>query len=288
MMDEPAAAGTFDKPLSAVTTGTEWMKENGGRKGVDPHMAARRQTAADGRWSEGGEEGVGGCKKKKKKDCRSICGIDNMVSAPRWGDVTGWQVGCCCLCHWLGDQGRHAETPATQTPGSEAYDCCRDRGDTWTRCGTHTHTPAHARTRTHTHGWCKVTSPIANYRHRASIRSRGSKLHGSTTTRAMCPGVICQTNYLSWACNCGENRYSGNCVVSCNVKWCFPSIFRRDERSKDCSAEIRCSIWPPSQARESKNICHRWIPGLWGEKKSNLMSLDRRQRALATSWNICK
>lgn len=78
-----------------------------------------------------------------KKDRRSICGIDNMVSAPRWGDVTGWQVGCCCLCHWLGDQGRHAETPATQTPGSEAYDFSRGRGDTWTHSGTHTLAHAH-------------------------------------------------------------------------------------------------------------------------------------------------
>lgn len=65
---------------------------------------------------------------------------------------------------------------------------------------------------------CNVTPPIANYHHGASIWSRGSKLHGSTTTRAMCLGVICQTNYLSWACNCSENRYSGNCVASCNVK----------------------------------------------------------------------
>lgn len=119
---------------------------------------------------------------------------------------------------------------------------------------THELTVAHESVRARTHlctytlCGCKVTSPIANYRHSASIQSRGSKLHGSTTTRAMCPAVICQTNYLSWACNCSENRYSGNCVVSCNVKWCFPSIFRRDERSKDCSAEIRGSIRPPSQA----------------------------------------
>lgn len=98
-------------------------------------------------------------------------------------------------------------------------------------------TVVHSRSRPYALSGCKVTSPITNYRHRASFRSRGSKLHGSTTTRAMCPGVICQTNYLSWACNCSENRYSGNCVVSCNVKWCFPSIFRRDERSKDCSVQ---------------------------------------------------
>ena len=46
MMDEPAAAGTFDKPLSAVTTGTEWMKE--GRKEQAHTCADRPRMMADG------------------------------------------------------------------------------------------------------------------------------------------------------------------------------------------------------------------------------------------------
>lgn len=162
-----------------------------------------------------------------------------------------WQAGrwaaAVCVTDWeiRTDMQRF---PQTQTPGSEASDCSRGRGDTRSHSGTR----ERARLCMCTHSGCKVTSPIANYRHSASIQSWGSKLHGSTTTRAMCPAVICQTNYLSWACNCSENRYSGNCVVSCNVKWCFPSIFRQDERSKDCSTEIHGSIWPPSQTQSLK------------------------------------
>lgn len=225
----------------------DWVNEGRkvGRSRNTRRRADRPQMMAD-EVKRGGKEGRG--RGDCKRDRRSICGIDNMVSAPRWGDVTGWQVGCCCLCRWLGDQGRHAEIPATQAPGSEAYDCNPGCGDTWTHSGTYKHT----RLCTYTLCGCKVTSPIANYRHSASISSWVSKLHGSTTTRAMCPAVICQTNYLSWACNCSENRYSGNCVVSCNVKWCFPSISRQDERSKDCSAEKRGSIWPRSQTRSLK------------------------------------
>lgn len=88
MMDEPAHAGAFDKPLSAVTGGTERMKA-GSHDRADTHPATCRQTTDDSRWSE---------ERIVKKDRRSICGIDNAVSAPRWGDVTGWQVGRCCLC----------------------------------------------------------------------------------------------------------------------------------------------------------------------------------------------
>lgn len=220
-----------------------------------------------------------------KKEHRSIYGIDNMVSAPRWGDVTGWQVGCCCLCHRLRDQGRHAEIPATQTPGSEAPDCSRGHGDTWTHGGTHKWMCAHTYA---LHG-CKVTSHIANYRHSASVLSRGSKLHGSTTTRAMCPAVICQTNYLSWACNCSENRYSGNCVVSCNVNWCFPSIFRQDESRKDCSADIRGSIRPSSQTLVLKIYTRGETSAFWEEKHHTLMlglsvSVMALSIRLATSW----
>ena len=142
MMDEPAAAGTFDKPLSAVTTGTEWMKggREGGREGGRSsymRRADRPQMMADG---------VKGGIVKKKKDRRSIRGIGNMVSAPRRGGGT-WQAGrwaaAVCVTDWeiRADMQR---SPTTQTPGSEAYDCSRGRGDTWThRVHTHTHVHAH-------------------------------------------------------------------------------------------------------------------------------------------------
>lgn len=117
-----------------------------------------------------------------ERGCRSISGVDNMASfLGRRDRLAGGP--------WL-DLGRR-QIPADPRSGSQNVRPLAG---------------------------CKVTPPIANYRQGASIRSRGSKLHGSTTTRATCPGVICQTNYLSWACNCSENRYSGNCVVSCNVK----------------------------------------------------------------------
>lgn len=238
MMDEPAAAGTFDKALSAVTTGTEWMKE-GRQEGADTHMAMRRQTTDDGRWSEGG------IVKKIAVQSAAL----TIWCQPLAGET--WQAGRWAAAVCVTDWEIRADMQRFPQPRLQVLKLMIAAGAAVTHELAVAHTSMRARSRTYTLGGCKVTSPIANYRHRASIRSWGSKLHGSTTTRAMCPGVICQTNYLSWACNCSENRYSGNCVVSCNVKWCFPSIFRRDERS-NCSAEIRCSIRPPSQTLSLK------------------------------------
>lgn len=175
---------------------SEWRKE-GRKEQIHTWWCAadRPQMMADG--------GKGGnCKKKrkKKKDCRSISGIDNMVSAPHWGDVTGWQVGSHCLCHWLGDQGWHVE------PRLQVLKLITAAEVAVTHELIVAYTIVHTCSRAYILGMCKVTSPIANYCHRASIQSQGTKLQGSTTTRAMCPGVICQTNYLSWTCNCSENR----------------------------------------------------------------------------------
>lgn len=133
MMDELAAAGTFDKLLSAVTTGTEWMK---GRKVGRSWYTQRHVQTDHRRWQMEwrGED----C----KKDRRSICSIDNMVSASHWGDVTGWQVGCCCLCHWLWDQGWHAEIPAN--PDSRFWSLWLQLRPQW-----HVNPQWHAHTYTH-------------------------------------------------------------------------------------------------------------------------------------------
>lgn len=119
----------------------------------------------DGRWSE---EGI------VKKDHCSICGIDNLVSAPHWEDLTSWQVGCVCLCHRPGeiraDTHRFLQPRLPVLKPMIAADAAVSRELThFCTCG------------------CKVTSPIANYRHGASIPSWASKLHGSTTTRGEVP-----------------------------------------------------------------------------------------------------
>lgn len=217
---------------------SEWRKE--GKEGADTHMAMCRQATDDGRWSERGNV---------KKIAVQIVAL-TIRCQPFTGET--WQAGrwAAAVCVTDGRSGPTCRD--SRNPDSRFWSLWLQPRPRW-HMNSQWHTQSvHTRSCTYTLGGCKVTSPIANYRHRASIRSWGSKLHGSTTTRAMCPGVICQTNYLSWACNCSENRYSGNCVVSCNVKWCFPSIFRRDERSKGGSAEIHGSIWPPSQTLSLK------------------------------------
>lgn len=132
MMDEPAAAGAFDKALSAVTTRTEWMKE-GRQEGVDTHKTTCRQTTDDGRWSEGG------IVKKIAVQSAAL----TIWCQPLAGET--WQVGrwaaAVCVTDWeiRTDVQRF---PQTRAAGSEASDCSRGHSDTWSQSGAREHARA--------------------------------------------------------------------------------------------------------------------------------------------------
>lgn len=207
MMDESAAAGAFDKPLSAVTTGTEWMKAG--------WAEMCRQTTW---WWQ--MEWRGDC----KNDHCSICGIDNLVSAPHWEDLTSWQVGCVCLCHRPGEI--RADTHRFLQP-SRFW-------SVWLQPMLRSHMNSHSSA----HVGVKVLRLLLITAMVPAFEAEPPNYKAQPQQGAKCPAVICQINYLSWACNCCENRYPGNCLVSCNVKWCFLSVSMQDERSKDCSVEI--------------------------------------------------
>lgn len=129
------AAVSFDK--------RDWVNE--GRMVGRSRYTHRRGRRADRpqMMADGVKGGI--VKKKKKKIAVQSVALTIWCQPPRWGDVTGWQVGCCCLCHWLGDQGRHAENPTN--PDSRLWSLWLQPRPRW-HVNPRWHTHARARTST--------------------------------------------------------------------------------------------------------------------------------------------